>query len=245
MINIAGWLHIIMALFAGVTFIYFLFSYSKNKTRASKTYAWFFFHITFYTFFWGIASLIWPDIPAYSGVGFIIGWVFILFAVYLSFDVTPSYSKRPELEVKRNGIRNTLLLVGIIGLAILIVDFREPLLHEAGFIYWKANTIGVVFLSGITAIASFLWGYSNYQMRRYIEPHRREIQLKLNVLTVDGVMWGVAVVMYTVLNTVSTAIFAFVLMVLSLSSTALVFYISAYVKGDALRNDNIRENIHT
>lgn len=231
MVIIAGYLHLLMAALVLIADVAFFKSYAQSRNKRVLKYAIFFIPIFFYTFVWGAAAVFQPHDALFMTYSFAVGTAFVVMILMLGLYAAPF-----EIHPALNRLKWPLIIAtGVLGAYftyLIALDTRNPpIIDPTGFIFWNAPAVAAWGMGFLCLFATWIWAHLYYYGAQVAEITNSYARLKVIALAADGVMWGIAALIYYIPPIpgfgVTQLVLAFFLMIISLAYTALIYWLPA------------------
>ncbi|MEK7531856.1 MAG: hypothetical protein AAB545_02955 [Patescibacteria group bacterium] len=187
-----------------ITLLVYL-SYRRSGHKIQKLIAVIFGCVTGHTFAFALPFALAGGNPFWSGWGYIIGIMFVYFAMIFAVPVIFFFSENTSFHKLEIPLLSLITINGVLALSILILDFRPPLSSEFGFVIWNTNPIAG-WLTGLSGmIIGSSWFFVFYRNSRYVQDKHKRIRMAL--MGVTGILFGlIAILVYTSEHGLQTAV---------------------------------------
>lgn len=186
-------LFLLMFLLLG-TITGFLYGSSRRSgNQAVKSLFTIFLFFSCYAFILAVFSIIGQNKPYLLVLGYNFA---VLFAFLALFFITriPTFSENSLIKKYSRYISNFIILIGIVVIAIQLIDMRLPITGENGVILWNQNPIAA-WLTGLTVLSYMVaWAYFSCKNIKIIQDKQQ--RLKLYALSLDAVSVGFSALIY-------------------------------------------------
>lgn len=221
MFVLAAYLHVLMGILSLVASLAFLVSYSRNKNKKIFVYFLLLLFVSSYTLSFGLPLIFYPSNLALAAWGFVVGYGFVVLAEVVGLHTIAVRTNQViDRHIKLFSFLN--ILYGAIFVGLLIRPLQEPIIHNSGLIFWNINPVSGWALGLQTLLIAGLWSWYSYKNSKYVEDKWSKI--KSTMLSIDGISWGVAALIYITTKSLAGLIVAFILMIGTLLMTAMVFW---------------------
>lgn len=225
---LTGPLQLALAALSFITALSFLVSYIKNKHLLQLKLFIFFISTTAIAASFAVPFFIEPYEPLYASAGAITALLFTLLTVIIAFEV-PYYPVHTRLYKYRNVIKNVIAFIGLGFISFSLINPPLPVIDNSGLVFWGIHPITAWGFGFVVLLASILWSFLHYKSGKMTPRLNILTRIKIFILSIDGIMWGAAALIYFTANNVAAITVAFTLMLTSFLATAIVFWASKYV----------------
>ncbi|MAZ40950.1 hypothetical protein CL654_02440 [bacterium] len=227
MLNYTVALQFIMALVSSIAALGLFVSYWKKDVHKGELtkLGLFFTLFAAYSFAQSLPFLIVGTLE-YVAWGFILSVYLVLVMVLVLFE-TKVFYLNPLIKRIRPFFRLLVVVSGVFIMALLITDFRLPILDESGWILWNVNPLAIWAFSLITGFTALLWSFAYFDSARFTES--LVARVKAYILSLNGIIWALAVVLYFPSADPSQISFAIIITLISLILSALVFWVPRFL----------------
>ena|SRR3989344_2887827 len=228
MFNYTVVLQFIMGVTSSITMLGLYVSFRRKKDDRKMEIlklGLFFFLFALYSYLQSIPLIVFDSI-VYCGWGFIFS-VFTMLVMILVLFETKIFYLNPLIKKIKPFFKLLVIISTIFIMAILITDFRLPIIDQSGWIIWNANPIAIWAFSLITAFTALLWSFAYFDSARFTESAVSRI--KTYILSLNGIIWAFAVLLYFPSTSPSQISFAIVITLISLILSALVSWMPQYL----------------
>lgn len=165
------------------------FSYARSRNKAQLYLFISFLFLALHSFALSVPAFMDAENLRLVGRGYVVGMIFLFMLLIAAFQVQGSIN--PEFSRKHGFIVHIVLLgIGIAVVSILLSDFRLPSFSPRGVIFWNASPLAA-WLAGVTSLVyGLVWADFFQQARLRVSGYAAKT--KLFMLSVDGVLLGVA-----------------------------------------------------
>lgn len=195
-----------------------------NKSELKKL-ALFFGFFALYSFSQSF-PLLFSSRLEYEAWGFIWSVFFVHLMILVLFQ-TKIFYLNPLIKKIRPFFTLLVVVAGVFIMALLITDFRLPILDSSGWIIWNANPLAMWAFSLITAFTALLWSFAYFDSARFTDS--LIVRVKAYILSLNGIIWALAVVLYFPSTSPAQISFAIVITLISLILTAFVFWVPRFL----------------
>lgn len=164
-----------------------------------------FFWIGLHAFAFALPTIINPGDLKLLAFGYIVGIGMIFLALLSIIEILAYIS---EKRISRSRI-NFMCFIGTISavsvLAIMIYDFRLPIINPQGIIFWNNNPIAAWLISIVVSGYAYIFGYLFYRSALIME--KGYLKARMLVMAADGFILGTVVILvHTSSNAMQTII---------------------------------------
>ena len=172
----------------------FLYGSSRRSAnQAVKSLFAIFLFFSCYALILAVFSIIGQNKPYTLILGYNFAVLFAFLALYFITEI-PTFSENQLIKKYSRYISNFIILIGIIVIAIQLIDMRLPITGENGVILWNQNPVAA-WLTGLTILGYMLaWAYFNCQNMKVIK--NKQQRLKLYALGADAISVGFSALIY-------------------------------------------------
>lgn len=220
-----------------VTSAYMFFSNRRTGSKASHDYFILFLFFSLFSFFIGIPLLFFIDNLEVAARGYALA-IAMLVVIFILTTRTQTFSTNMFAKRYKTHISVILAVLGSIFVAIALYNPQVPDIDNSFYIQWNLNPI-VGWGMGLMSFAfSILWAYINYQNAKLVD--ERMLKIKSLSFALNGLFWGTAALLYFPLNSMVVAMVTFILILVPLLFSAVVFWVSRLYRQEpqGMNNDN-------